>query len=104
MTAGRMHPSRIDFMPPCSHGFKNKCYPQIIGSQRFSVEKALRAGLAAARKQLATYDLARCLRCESDQFQPKKGSTKQFGWLQAPATIFASPGRNPGFRPFLFVE
>jgi hypothetical protein len=48
-----------------------------------------------------TIDLARRLLCESDQFH-LKGSIKQFGWLQAPATHLR--GFGPERRiPALFI-
>ena len=43
-------------------------------------------GLHENNGQPMTFDLTRRLGCESDQFQPREGSTKQFGW--SPATIF----------------
>ena len=80
-------------LPPIAGGSRaNRSYSGQKSAWRKSHQigtekRASRHALLATRKQPPSYDPARWLRCESDQFQLKGTALDKFGSLQAPATI-----------------
>ena len=88
MTASRMHPSRIDFMPAMLSCVLEQLQRLRSWGTSSQLKRCFGLGSRQSGSKLEARERGMRLCCESNHFS-SEGKTCKFGWLQAIATRFS---------------